>query len=165
MNAENMDINPPHTFLAPQPQALIANEAEDDDDVIFIPEVIETIDLCGDDDDNSSQVRLVNNPMLQPPQQYQLPPLQNNIKGEIPRTAPSQHPSTSKKTEAEDDTVSVKLPCAICFESIVNRNPVSTFCGHLFCKKCIQTNMKTNKKCPLCQKHLTPKKIHDVFLG
>lgn len=33
---------------------------------------------------------------------------------------------------------SAPIKCAICLESAIKRQPVSTFCGHVFCKSCIE---------------------------
>lgn len=43
--------------------------------------------------------------------------------------------------------------CPICTESVNNRTPVSTCCGHVFCKECLQSSFvpMTPKRCPLCR--------------
>ena len=53
-------------------------------------------------------------------------------------------------------SVAKKLPCPICFEEMLgaeHREPVSTPCGHIFCKSCIKTALGTSySRCPVCQK-------------
>ncbi|GAA6222706.1 proteoglycan 4-like isoform X1 [Lates japonicus] len=41
------------------------------------------------------------------------------------------------------------LICSICMDTF--RDPVTTACGHSFCKKCLKANFKYNAKvCPMC---------------
>lgn len=40
--------------------------------------------------------------------------------------------------------------CSICLQNIVGREPVSTKCGHIFCKECISRFIQEKKKCPNC---------------
>uniref|UniRef100_A0A4W6FUC6 RING-type domain-containing protein n=1 Tax=Lates calcarifer TaxID=8187 RepID=A0A4W6FUC6_LATCA len=41
------------------------------------------------------------------------------------------------------------LTCSICMDTF--RDPVTTACGHSFCKKCLKANLKYNAKvCPIC---------------
>ncbi|XP_055304845.1 uncharacterized protein LOC129569732 [Sitodiplosis mosellana] len=42
------------------------------------------------------------------------------------------------------------LECSICLQNIVGREPVSTKCGHLFCKACIRQSIQENNRCPNC---------------
>lgn len=51
----------------------------------------------------------------------------------------------------------IKINCPICLESVKERDPISTMCGHVFCKACIQAAMLTVKKCPMCKKNLPAK--------
>ena len=55
-----------------------------------------------------------------------------------------------------------KLRCSICLDEI-NRI-TSTTCGHVFCRDCIIPCVRSTNKCPLCQKNLTMKDFHDLFL-
>uniref|UniRef100_A0AAQ4QE56 Uncharacterized protein n=1 Tax=Gasterosteus aculeatus aculeatus TaxID=481459 RepID=A0AAQ4QE56_GASAC len=41
------------------------------------------------------------------------------------------------------------LTCSICFEPFVE--PVTTDCGHSFCKKCLQSTIRYKDNCPLCK--------------
>lgn len=40
---------------------------------------------------------------------------------------------------------------------------VSTVCGHIFCKDCIQIVIKTSKNCPKCRRKLSQKQYHPIF--
>lgn len=51
----------------------------------------------------------------------------------------------------------IKYSCPICLESVKNREPVSTMCGHVFCKACIRAALQQAKKCPMCKKNLNAK--------
>ena len=41
--------------------------------------------------------------------------------------------------------------CLICFESSTNRIVVTTMCGHIFCKTCIQRWIEIKPSCPVCK--------------
>lgn len=55
-----------------------------------------------------------------------------------------------------------KLTCAICMSAM--KEETSTVCGHIFCKKCITSAIKSQKKCPTCRTRLTLHKIHRIYL-
>lgn len=60
---------------------------------------------------------------------------------------------------AAGDTSSLEkhLMCSICMDRF--KNPVTTACGHTFCKQCLRCNFNYNDRvCPLCKtpQHKTP---------
>jgi E3 ubiquitin-protein ligase RNF4 len=149
-----LEINDTQTMDSPPAAAV------DDDDVIFIPENIET-------------------QQLPPPRSPRSGPTRNNRGRENVRTvaAPYVLPTSAKTSSAyakrlnlddsmdDGPTQSVKISCPICLKSIIGRQPVSTICGHLFCKQCIKAALQTAKKCPKCKKTLKATNIHDIYLG
>lgn len=80
------------------------------------------------------------------------------------------HSSTAKLPnidEFKDDvgSSSLNITCPVCLDSIVSRQPVSTNCGHLFCKTCIQESLRVLKKCPMCKKTLSGRNpFHNIWL-
>ncbi|CAL1288313.1 unnamed protein product, partial [Larinioides sclopetarius] len=54
------------------------------------------------------------------------------------------------------------LECSICLELL--KNPVSTGCGHFFCRFCITETLQSNYRtpCPLCKKSFTRRGIQDA---
>lgn len=57
------------------------------------------------------------------------------------------------------------LLCPICLEPVNRRSPVSTICGHIFCKCCIQRAIRLKRECPMCKKPLPARKSsHDICL-
>lgn len=55
--------------------------------------------------------------------------------------------------------------CPICLEALTSKPISSTVCGHIFCLTCMQTIMKTSKRCPTCRKVLRgAKAYHPIFL-
>ncbi|XP_015801796.3 E3 ubiquitin-protein ligase TRIM39 [Nothobranchius furzeri] len=58
-----------------------------------------------------------------------------------------------------DSLVEKHLLCSICMETFTN--PVTTSCGHTFCKKCLDLSMLySDQMCPLCKKYFS--KIPEV---
>jgi hypothetical protein len=190
----------------------IVPEDEDDDDVILVPQVIETVDLCTqsfaipanlrnqiiDITDsptqvpanatavrsnvvNVSDVQIVNNTI------NSLGPTRNNNRNlHAARDQAAPYPSTSNQRNRElatstpkrnalnfsDDSFNysqsqkIKISCPICLESVIGREPVSTTCGHIFCKNCIKLSMTTLKQCPMCKTALRGKApYHNIFLS
>ncbi|KAK9869990.1 hypothetical protein WA026_006089 [Henosepilachna vigintioctopunctata] len=54
--------------------------------------------------------------------------------------------------------------CPICYDKLAQKQVMSTQCGHLFCKDCIERIVKTVKKCPTCRKTVNKKKIFSIFI-
>lgn len=60
---------------------------------------------------------------------------------------------------------SPKRTCPVCLETLCGEVEVmSTTCGHIFCKTCIDRIVKTIKRCPTCRKVVNKKKVHKIFL-
>ncbi|GBM21282.1 hypothetical protein AVEN_149868-1 [Araneus ventricosus] len=55
------------------------------------------------------------------------------------------------------------LECSICLELL--KTPVSTGCGHYFCRFCITETLQSNYRmpCPLCKKSFTRRGIQDAY--
>ncbi|XP_043954300.1 E3 ubiquitin-protein ligase TRIM21-like isoform X2 [Gambusia affinis] len=54
-----------------------------------------------------------------------------------------------------DSTLERNLACSICMD--IFTDPVTTPCGHSFCRKCLELSIspyRVNDMCPLCKKHL-----------
>ncbi|XP_018407707.1 PREDICTED: E3 ubiquitin-protein ligase RNF4-like [Cyphomyrmex costatus] len=55
-------------------------------------------------------------------------------------------------TVESDAKEPIPLTCPICFEVLSSKlKPYTTRCGHLFCSECLQTFLRTAKKCPTCK--------------
>lgn len=54
--------------------------------------------------------------------------------------------------------------CPICFESIVQREPTVTKCGHVFCRECIEKSLSSVRKCPLCQCRVRMNQLLRIYL-
>ncbi|XP_047241037.1 E3 ubiquitin-protein ligase TRIM21-like [Girardinichthys multiradiatus] len=55
-----------------------------------------------------------------------------------------------------DSSLEKNLTCSICMD--VFTDPVTTPCGHSFCKRCLELSIsayQVNEMCPLCKKHLS----------
>lgn len=69
--------------------------------------------------------------------------------------------SSDEEDHVTEDTVEEPQPinpiCPICQSSILNRQPVSMMCGHLFCRRCIKRSLRLRPECPICRQLLTTK--------
>jgi hypothetical protein len=57
--------------------------------------------------------------------------------------------------------------CRICFEPVLKREPVSTHCGHIYCKWCLVKSLKRRRerKCPTCNMELPRDNLyHRIFI-
>lgn len=59
---------------------------------------------------------------------------------------------------------SIVMECILCFDNMIDGLISSTPCGHLFCRKCITTSLMVRAACPICNKHVFMKDVHDVYL-
>ena len=53
--------------------------------------------------------------------------------------------------------------CSVCLDALEQEKQV-TKCGHIFHKKCIVACIKAHHKCPICQKKLTQRDHHPLFI-
>ncbi|EDW27559.1 GL20345, partial [Drosophila persimilis] len=40
--------------------------------------------------------------------------------------------------------------CPVCLEIVRHREPLLAKCGHVFCRQCIETVIRSSHKCPMC---------------
>jgi Ring finger domain len=156
---------------------------EEDDDVILIPENIETIDLCTQIQPTphifrvplraGEVIEIEDSPMTQQQTGTTTRHGPTRRGRENTRTSPYQaqnSKSAAKRLDLDDSleeggTQAVKISCPICLDSVIGRQPASTICGHIFCKPCIVACIRASKKCPMCKKTLKATNIHDIYLG
>lgn len=87
----------------------------------------------------------------------------NNVECASPKI--SSPPKTKKARRMSNTESSKNLGnCPICIDSLLGKTIVSTVCGHVFCKQCLETAIKTNKKCPTCRKQIKNNGYHKIFL-
>ncbi|XP_044744322.1 E3 ubiquitin-protein ligase bre1-like [Coccinella septempunctata] len=67
----------------------------------------------------------------------------------------------NKENESKDKGLG---ECPICYESFSEKQVVTTKCGHLFCKICIERVATTVKKCPTCRKAVNKKNIIPIYI-
>lgn len=61
-------------------------------------------------------------------------------------------------------SLTTMLKCSVCHDNF--KNCVVTKCWHLFCKDCVQKNLKArNRKCPICKKGFGADDVHDVYMA
>ena len=162
-----------------------SNVGHDNEDVIYVPQQIEVIDLCmtqftpqqeeilrgastgpSRNSRHDNRVRPYN---PQPGRSHNSHRRINPTSTEVTVSPSSQGVSaiTATLNQSKDKPASptVNITCPICLESIVNNQPVATRCGHLFCKACIETALKKGKKCPMCNSSLTGRMpFHKIWL-
>ncbi|WOL17950.1 hypothetical protein Cni_G26743 [Canna indica] len=74
------------------------------------------------------------------------------------KNAKGKNVMKSKSAQATEEPT---FSCPVCMSTLVEAS--STICGHIFCKSCITTSIKTQKKCPTCRKKLSLSQFHRVF--
>lgn len=175
-------ITIPDTQAVDEAGAACANIEDDDDDVILIPQHVETIDLC-----TQAPMAAQRRPMTFSDEVIVIqdsPAAASGQRGSAIRTdrkstggrrralevSPYKRPndpSTSKANSPEtQNSQSVLITCPICFDSVSGRAPVSTTCGHIFCKNCLTEALTVSKCCPMCRKSLKAKNsYHSLHFG
>ncbi|KAH8373255.1 hypothetical protein KR009_008874 [Drosophila setifemur] len=68
-------------------------------------------------------------------------------------------PSDLEQSQREDS-----YKCPVCLEAVRLREPVSTKCGHVFCRECIISAISSTHKCPMCKKKLTARQFFRIYL-
>ena len=56
-----------------------------------------------------------------------------------------------------------ELDCAICHELLLQ--PVTTVCGHTFCRNCLVRALDYREECPACRAHVAPNFNVNVLLA
>ncbi|XP_014490879.1 E3 ubiquitin-protein ligase RNF4-like [Vigna radiata var. radiata] len=89
------------------------------------------------------------------------------IDGKVYRTVETGSSSTeeNEKKTAEPPEPPKKPPaldCPICMAAF--EEPMSTRCGHIFCRGCINPAIAAQGKCPTCRKKVTKNQLIRVFL-
>ncbi|XP_028260905.1 uncharacterized protein LOC114435432 [Parambassis ranga] len=70
------------------------------------------------------------------------------------RRQPSSQQLEEMATPTEPCPLKKHLTCSICFDKF--KDPVTTVCGHSFCRKCLDLTFQINDSmCPLCKTHLS----------
>lgn len=58
----------------------------------------------------------------------------------------------------------VSMECPICMESLIDRPVITLKCGHMFCQDCIDSGIKTRKKCAICNKKAINTQHRRIYL-
>lgn len=74
-----------------------------------------------------------------------------------------------KKNGIIKDTIDVKDPepymCLVCKQCVLQREPVSTHCGHVFCHQCLMAEAARRlPKCPYCKDKLAKDKFTRLYM-
>ncbi|XP_015037263.2 putative GPI-anchored protein pfl2 isoform X2 [Drosophila pseudoobscura] len=54
--------------------------------------------------------------------------------------------------------------CPVCLDCLLQREPSSTKCGHVFCRQCIESAIRATHKCPMCNKKLSIRQVTRIYL-
>lgn len=129
-------------------------------------DVIEIIDLCATQMPDESYQRNRNNDdvieILDSPSVLSTrdPPTIRRRR----RVTPYPETAIASCSQPRRSQMENPITCPICLENVRNHSPVSTNCGHIFCKNCLQQALQTVKKCPMCKKNTTLKQFHDIYI-
>lgn len=166
---------------------------DDDDDVLFIPPNIPfvdlcttqvqprtprqpqqsrqqvTIDLCTQANvrppvqlDNSDVIFVTDSPIANvqrpPPRRDRAAPYQ------VSPTYAARAPNQADLLNVSTQMATVAVKCPICFDAATAKEPVSTVCGHIFCRTCLEQALRTSKKCSVCNKAIrSARDYHRLF--
>lgn len=118
-----------------------------DEDVIFVTEVrqpyrtLATIDLCESFES----------------------PKKTTATDSVDDSPPSAKKACNNNTTPQKSTIGA-TKCPICLDVFTIDKILSTMCGHLFCAPCIQSVIKSRKKCPMCNRNLKQNQVHRIFV-
>lgn len=83
------------------------------------------------------------------------------------KKAPDKSLAPSQPNEGNNSTdIASWFRCRICekFPS-VETQPAATFCGHLFCHKCIVSKVTSTSRCPICQTAILADRIFKLDIS
>lgn len=171
-------------FMTQAPVDLDAEE--DDDDVMLIPQHIETIDLCSEnlfemprpyfphlgsevieiEDSPASRRRETPEIVMRPPRtETRTSPYQASAAAKK-KSLPKPRPMNLDDSQIDEPSQRVKITCPICLDSSMKKKLVSTKCGHIYCEDCLKLALQNLKKCPVCRKALTGRDpYHPIFFN
>eukprot|EP01114_Cavostelium_apophysatum_P018162 TRINITY_DN555_c0_g1_i1.p1 TRINITY_DN555_c0_g1~~TRINITY_DN555_c0_g1_i1.p1 ORF type:complete len:199 (-),score=34.17 TRINITY_DN555_c0_g1_i1:116-712(-) len=81
------------------------------------------------------------------------PPLSSSL-GTSPANSVMKPPLPTQTQNIDNS----ELECSLCFRLFCK--PVSTPCGHTYCKSCLLASLKFSQNCPLCRSKLEPSTKH-----
>ncbi|MFO0117892.1 MAG: RING-HC finger protein, partial [bacterium] len=58
-------------------------------------------------------------------------------------------PNNNTSVYYDDEDVEDEFNCSICWNLMLQ--PVTTPCGHTFCKSCLQTTLNQKRECIMCR--------------
>lgn len=136
-------------------------------------DVIEIIDLCATqmpnlnrsnhrNHFNNSVIEIFDSPSVLSSSIRNSPPVRRNRRR--PRLSPYEETPTVSSSQNRRSQFESPITCPICLENVRNHSPVSTNCGHIFCKECLRQALAAVKKCPMCKKNITLKQFHDIYI-
>lgn len=68
--------------------------------------------------------------------------------------------SQANKNKEQETEIDEEFMCAICWQLMYQ--PVTTQCGHTFCRSCLSDALKMKRECIICRKVVT-QSAHSVF--
>ncbi|KAH8243566.1 hypothetical protein KR032_008608, partial [Drosophila birchii] len=84
----------------------------------------------------------------------------NAVVVDLDDPSPPKRPCPSFDKSQEEES----YKCPVCLENVRRREPVSTKCGHVFCKDCLVGAINSVHKCPLCNKKITQRQFTRIYL-
>ncbi|KRK03975.1 E3 ubiquitin-protein ligase complex slx8-rfp subunit slx8 isoform X2 [Drosophila yakuba] len=121
------------------------------------------IDLCTPDGPRSRPVNLPSNDSFTIPSRRRVlaQSTENSPVVDLDDVSPPKRVYRDIDLSHKEDS----YKCPVCMDSVTKREPVSTKCGHVFCRECIQTAISATHKCPMCNKKLTARQFFRIYFG
>lgn len=126
-------------------------------DVVIVPESDDEVQVLSSSSSPGRSLR----PSSQP---HPSTTPSHSLSASQPSTSSSYSPSPSKSAGKAAITCPVCMDRASVFESM-GRKLVTTNCGHIFCNECIRNAISSLHKCPVCNKKLTLRSYHRLFIS
>ncbi|SPP78432.1 E3 ubiquitin-protein ligase RNF185-like [Drosophila guanche] len=66
--------------------------------------------------------------------------------------------------DADASSQNFGYECPICLMAAFDRSPVATTCGHIFCRECIEEQIRQRNKCAKCNMKITADQLVRLYL-
>ncbi|KAG0033233.1 hypothetical protein BGZ81_009096 [Podila clonocystis] len=90
------------------------------------------------------------------------PSLDATVHGLMASALPGSSERTEQEGKKDENSLwaGARLVCSVCMDTV--KDAMSTPCGHLYCRDCIETSLEYDRRCPQCRSPLTRGKLQSL---